>query len=48
LLCIYCHDNEHQRELEAQAGGSALTDNGVVATHSPFANLKALLGNKKP
>ncbi len=22
-LCIYCHDNEHQRELEAQAEGPA-------------------------
>ncbi|MFA7388515.1 MAG: YajD family HNH nuclease, partial [Thiohalobacteraceae bacterium] len=21
LLCLYCHDNEHQRQLEAAAGG---------------------------
>ena len=47
LLCIYCHDNEHQRQLEAQAGGSTMTDNGSVATHSPFADLKARLAGKK-
>jgi len=47
LLCIYCHDNEHQRQLEAQAGGSTMTDNGTVATHSPFADLKARLAGKK-
>lgn len=44
LLCLYCHDNEHQREMEAAAqsggpGGRA----GSAATHSPFADLKALL-----
>ena len=45
LLCLYCHDNEHQRELEATGGG--LGDQpAAVATHSPFANLKALLEKK--
>ena len=43
LLCIYCHDNEHQRELEAQAEGPASTRPGDLATHAPFAGLKALL-----
>jgi hypothetical protein len=47
LLCIYCHDNEHQRQLEAQAGGTTMTDNGTVATHSPFADLKAKLNSAK-
>jgi hypothetical protein len=47
LLCIYCHDNEHQRQLEAQTGGNARADGGSVATHSPFANLKSLLTDKK-
>ena len=47
LLCIYCHDNEHQRELEAQAGSGSPANEGTVATHSPFANLKALLADKK-
>jgi hypothetical protein len=49
LLCVYCHDNEHQRQLEAAGGGSTTTaGNRSSATHSPFANLKALLDGKKP
>ncbi|HJV27380.1 MAG TPA: YajD family HNH nuclease [Aromatoleum sp.] len=47
LLCVYCHDNEHQRELEAQAGGSVADTAPTGATHTPFANLKSLLSNKK-
>lgn len=43
LLCLYCHDNEHQRQLEAGAGGSGPGSPAKGATHSPFANLKALL-----
>lgn len=46
LLCLYCHDNEHQRLLEAAGGGTSPTESGDVATHSPFANLKALLQQK--
>ncbi len=47
LLCLYCHDNEHQRLLEAGNAGGA--DQGGSkeksgATHSPFADLKSLLG----
>ncbi len=45
LLCLYCHDNEHQRQLEA-AGNSGVGAGTTAATHSPFANLKAMLGNK--
>ncbi|HEV8256172.1 MAG TPA: YajD family HNH nuclease [Casimicrobiaceae bacterium] len=48
LLCVYCHDNEHQRQLEAAGGGSNTAGNRSSATHSPFANLKALLDGKKP
>lgn len=48
LLCIYCHENEHQRQLEAQAGGGSRGDSGSVATHSPFANLKSMLNDRKP
>ncbi|MCC4115830.1 YajD family HNH nuclease [Aromatoleum toluclasticum] len=47
LLCIYCHDNEHQRQLEAQAGSSIQTEIGAVATHNPFADLKARLSKGK-
>ena len=46
LLCLYCHDNEHQRQLEASQGKTLQTPAGPVATHSPFADLKALLGKK--
>jgi hypothetical protein len=48
LLCIYCHDNEHQRQLEAQSGLASRGGSSTVATHSPFANLKALLSDGKP
>lgn len=46
LLCIYCHDNEHQRQLEAQQAkaGSA---KGSAATFNPFADLKSMLEGKK-
>lgn len=49
LLCLYCHDNEHQRQLEAKAasGDSGPTGSGRLATHSPFANLKAMLGTRE-
>ena len=47
LLCVYCHDNEHQRQLE-QAQGTASTGSGgtAAATHRPFAALEALLKRK--
>lgn len=45
LLCLYCHDNEHQRLLEAEAGHGAAGDDSAesTATHRPFAGLDALL-----
>jgi hypothetical protein len=45
LLCVYCHDNEHQRLLEADArnGSSADTDKAPSSVHKPFADLKSLL-----
>lgn len=45
LLCIYCHDNEHSRYLDA-AGQGAVTPSGMQETSAqfkPFADLKALL-----
>jgi len=41
LLCLYCHDNEHQRYIDAVTGGES--DSTSTATHKPFANLKDLL-----
>ena len=43
-LCLYCHDNEHQRQEEFARGFSARGQSAQAATtHNPFANLKALL-----
>ena len=49
LLCLYCHDNEHQRQLEAASGtGSTSTGNAKpAATFAAFADLKDLLAKKK-
>lgn len=48
LLCIYCHDNEHQRQLEAQMGnGNTKENKASQATHNPFADLKDMLKEKK-
>lgn len=49
LLCVYCHDNEHQKLLEASArGGEAQTDNqSKSSTFQPFSDLAALLKNNK-
>ena len=48
LLCLYCHDNEHSRELDAEAarlagagGNGKASENRAMA--QPFANLKDLL-----
>jgi len=47
LLCLYCHDNEHQRQLEAARGGSGAEDrrDDTDTTHRPFADLRSLLKN---
>lgn len=48
LLCLYCHDNEHQRQLEAQQGNtSSSSDKSVIFTSNPFADLKSMLENNK-
>ncbi|MDE2003571.1 MAG: YajD family HNH nuclease [Betaproteobacteria bacterium] len=48
LLCLYCHDNEHQRQLEATGAGSGPSAGARGSTYAPFADLKALLAKKKP
>ncbi len=48
LLCLYCHDNEHQRQLEGQQSKPAAGDDkNTVSTYNPFADLKSLLEDKK-
>ena len=50
LLCVYCHDNEHQKQLEAAArqGSTPAEPEHRLATHNPFADLKELLAKKQP
>ncbi len=47
LLCLYCHDNEHQRyEEQVRYGGSSsgqAENHGKGATFNPFADLKNML-----
>ena len=45
LLCLYCHDNEHQRQLELHGLVNAGEENNS-STRKPFANLKDLLNKK--
>ena len=50
LLCLYCHDNEHQRQLEAHQGhmsGGSGKSKQNSATFNPFADLKNMLDTKK-
>ncbi|MDH5649557.1 MAG: YajD family HNH nuclease [Gammaproteobacteria bacterium] len=48
LLCLYCHDNEHQRQLEImQASSTRSNRQSAGATHQPFAALKNMLKDKK-
>ena len=48
LLCMYCHDNEHSRLVDAHsAAGGAVEKQSSVSTYQPFANLAAILKNRK-
>ncbi len=47
LLCLYCHDNEHSRELEHAQRGTDAAATDAAATHRPFADLKSLLERKR-
>jgi hypothetical protein len=47
LLCVYCHDNEHQKQIEADRGiRNTGTVHGGGATHNPFAALQSMLNKK--
>lgn len=51
LLCLYCHDNEHARELDADAARQAGVVDGkspaTRASSNPFANLRDLLNKRE-
>lgn len=42
LLCVYCHDNEHARYIDARGAGAG-NDKPAPATHRPFERLGDLL-----
>ena len=46
LLCTYCHEHEHSK-LKDQAGRTGNDGAAPAATHNPFADLKAMLGQGK-
>lgn len=43
LLCLFCHDNEHQKQLEAQQGNVSTQSNTNASTFNPFGDLKSML-----
>lgn len=48
LLCLYCHDNEHQRQIEAESRNNielSLT-HAEAAIYNPFSQLRDLLQTK--
>ncbi len=48
LLCVYCHDNEHARQLERAAQGNAASGGtpSAGATYKAFADLRERLKPK--
>jgi hypothetical protein len=48
LLCIYCHDNEHERHSVADWSDDPVPDGkqATVSTYNPFAGLNELLQKK--
>jgi len=50
LLCIYCHNNEHSRYVDAEWYGELTPgeEKETSSTYKPFADLKTLLKKKKP
>ena len=49
LLCLYCHDNEHSRDMDAEwlPAQESDSESKTTATHNPFANLNKLMDDKK-
>ncbi len=46
LLCLYCHDNEHQKYL-LEGTSAPDEDREKSATYQPFAGLDAMLKGKR-
>lgn len=45
LLCLYCHDNEHSRQIDS-GGIVGSSINAQESTHNPFSDLKSLLNKE--
>ena len=45
-LCLYCHDNEHARLVDAHPEEAQITRQSETATHKPFSGLAQLLGDQ--
>ena len=43
LLCLYCHDNEHSRQIDARDAATSAGGSSAPSTGNPFADLKSLL-----
>jgi hypothetical protein len=46
LLCLYCHDNEHQRNQVADTAAAPRREQDRPSTFTPFAHLTDLLKRK--
>ena len=47
-LCLYCHDNEHQKHVDQVRGYTGLdTTSAKPATFNPFADLAGMLEKNK-
>lgn len=47
-LCLYCHDNEHQKHVDQVRGFTGLSATPQKsATHNPFAGLANMLSQNK-
>jgi len=49
LLCLYCHDSEHSRSLDAASDGAPVAGDEADApsTYKAFADLKSLIKDNK-
>ncbi|MGM0952270.1 MAG: YajD family HNH nuclease [Pseudomonadota bacterium] len=47
LLCLYCHDEEHEKFSNYVRYGSTTETGRTAATHNPFADLKSMMSGKE-
>lgn len=47
LLCLYCHDNEHSRYIDAEYSGGMADTQKKITTHKALSDLATMLNKKK-